>query len=188
MATKLKSNSVITTEIAGSVLTINVLGHAPIVFDSGKVSDGLNSHARMHGWKQRLCDTAAIGADPKASVSERARAKFQAIRELANYYLGGDVPWRQVSSGGSDGGMLLTALCRLRPGKSVDDVALFIETRTPEQMKLVRGNKDVIAMMNQIRLERAPKMDEGALDELDAMGDDSEESVDEEIAELMNKE
>jgi len=184
MATKLKSNSVISTEIEGSVLTINVLGHAPIVFDSEKVSDSLNAHARMHGWKQRLCDTAAIGADPKMSVADRARAKFQAIRELANYYLGGDVPWRQVSGGGSDGGMLLTALCRLRPNKSVDDVALFLETRTAEQMKLVRGNKDVIAMMNQIRLERAPKLDSNALDELDAM---DSESVDEEIAELIKE-
>lgn len=185
MNTKLKSNSVIATTIEGSLLTIAVLGKEPIRFDAAGCSNANNDYAMMHGWKQRLCDTAAIGADPKASVEQRAEAKYRAIRELAEYYLSGDVPWKQVSSGGGDGGMLLTALCRLRPNKTMQECADFLDSRTAEQLRVVKAIPEVIALMNQIRVERAPKMDTGGA--LDAL-DDSTASTDDEIADLMREE
>jgi hypothetical protein len=181
--TKLKSNSVISTEIEGTLLTISVLGCAPIKFDASACSQSNNVYAMMHGWKQRLCDTAAIGAEPGRSAAERAKEKYAAIKELADYYLTGEVPWKRVSAGGGgDGGLLLTALCRLRPNKTVEEVATFLESRNPEQLKAIKLRADVIEMIAKIKIERAPKLKSDALDGLDG---DSE--IDSEIAELISK-
>lgn len=178
---KAKSNSVVTTVWDGMKLAITVLGvENPVVFDQSAASVGNREAAERHGWTQRLCDRAAIGA-PKREIgmsdavwsqvkAQHALAKFQSIQKLAEYYMGGDVPWKMSGGGGGDGGLLLTALCRLRPDRTVAQIGGFLDSRTPEQMKLVRARKDVVEMMNQIRLERAGDTDASdALDELDDM-------------------
>jgi hypothetical protein len=196
---KAKSNSVVTTQWSGCILTINVLGaqmvggkptDAALMFDMEKASIANREAAERHGWTQRLCDRAAKGRDPKTGQSASAALKYAAIEELINYYEGGDVPWKMSGGGSGDGGMLLTALCRLRPNLTVDQVATFLETRTPEQLKAVKLRKDVVEQMNQIRLERAGAVDnDDAFAELDALGtDETETDVDGEIAELIAKE
>lgn len=195
---KAKSNSVVTTKWDGDILTINVIGaqqlggkpvDAALMFDRTAASAANREAAEKHGWTQRLCDRAAKGRDPKTGQSASAGLKYAAIEELINYYEGGDVPWKMSGGGGSgDGGLLLTALCRLRPDRTVEQIGKFLESRTPEQMKLVKARRDVVEMMNQIRLERVGETEnDEAFAELDAMGEGAETGVDEEIAELINK-
>ena len=187
---KPKSNSVVTTQWAGHVLTINVLGAGEIKFNALEASSANREAAEKHGWVQRLCDRAAKSA-PKREVGmsdaawavvklRHTQEKHDAIRELADYYMSGDVPWKMTGGGSSgDGGMLLTALCRLRPDRTVEQISGFIGSRTPEQLRAVKARKDVIEQMNKIRLERAGEQDtSGALDDLDSWEEEGTESDD----------
>jgi len=198
---KAKSNSVVTTrwDESSCVLSINFLGAGTVEFDRSKASEANREQAEMHGWTQRLCDAAAKAAPVRAagmSDHQWAAAKLAHTQErmaqverLAKHYEGGDVPWRMAGTGqSSEGGLLLTALCRLKPNLTVAQVAKFLEERTAEQMKAVRARRDVVEMMNQVRLERAGTVDaSGALDELDALEGDQGDEVDEEIAELIKE-
>jgi hypothetical protein len=194
MNTKAKSNSVMTTLVEGSVLSITVLGVGEILFDADKASADNNERARMHGWTQRIADAAALKAPVRpqgisesqwqAMLMAHRKAKYEAMSELASYYEGGDVPWKRVATGGAESGLLFTALCRLKPNRTVQQIKDFLDSRSDDQMKLIRANAEVIEMMNKIRLERAPKVDtSGALDDLEEM----EGELDSEIAELIRE-
>ena len=187
---KRKSNSTVTTQWEGSVLTVRsvALGKA-FMFDETKASATNSVRARQHGWTQRICDKMAKSA-PKREVGmgdaawavvklRHEQARFDAARALAEYYESGDVSWKLSGGGASDGGLLVTALCRLRPDRTLEQVTKFLETRTPEDLKRVRARKDVVEMMNQVRLERAGAGDGGedvlaGLDEMDGGGEDDD--------------
>src|ERR1700676_1607898 len=202
---KAKSNSVVTTVWSGDILTINVLGgqliggrpaDAAVMFDRSKASDDNNDMANKHGWTQKHCDRAAIPAPIRGKgmteeqwakvLVEHRLQKYENIVKSVEYFEQGAVNWKMSGLGGSgDGGLLLTALFRLKPKLRVDQVAAFLESRTAEQMKTIRLRSDVVEMQNQIRLERAGPIDnDDSFAELEAMGEDS---VDDEIAELMDK-
>src|SRR5271166_3808229 len=68
---KAKSNSVVTTEWSGDILTIEVLGAGAIMFDRTAASADNRDWAEKHGWTQRLSNRAAISAPTrKAGVSD----------------------------------------------------------------------------------------------------------------------
>lgn len=60
---------------------------APIVFDTRKASDANRDYAALHGFKQRICDTAALGAD--ATMAE----KFAEMAKLRDHYESGSAEW-----------------------------------------------------------------------------------------------
>jgi hypothetical protein len=192
---KAKSNSVVTTQWAGNLLAINVLGVGAIVFNRIKASDANRDRAEQHGWTQRHCDKAAKAAptrkvgmgDTQWTEIKRAhlQSKFDSIKASVDHYEQGDVDWRMAGAGGfAESGLLLTALCRLKPHLTVKQIGEWLDTRTPEQMKAIKARRDVIEMQNEIRLERAGDGDAGdGLAELDALGE--EVTVDEEISALM---
>jgi len=164
----------------GDVLEIAVIGAGKVQFDRTLASVRNRSMAERHGWVQRLCDRAAIPTpkrpvgmsdlDWAAAKRAHTQAKYEAINELAEYYVSGDVEWRMVGGKG-DGGLLLTALCRLKPQLTAGQVQEFINSRTKEGMAKVRADKRVVQMMNQIRIERAGDVDASdELDELDNCG------------------
>jgi hypothetical protein len=176
---KAKSNSVVTTQWDGNILAINVLGAGAVLFDRTKASADNRDAAERHGWTQRLCDRAAKAAPSRAigTTDEQWAAikkahtlsKFTSIKVIAEYYESGDVAWK-MSGGGSEGGMLFEALCELYEGKkSVEQVREFLDSRTDEQLKVVRKVPALIEIMNRLRLERMGDSDAGdALAELDA--------------------
>lgn len=201
---KAKSNSVVTTQWSGDILSISVLGgqlvggqatDATLMFDRTRASEANRDQAERHGWTQRLCDRAAKGAPTRKpgdtdAAWEAAKqavtfAKYQAIEVIIAYYESGDVPWKM--SGGSEGGMLFEALCELYEGKkTVEQVRKFLDTRTDEQLKVLRKVPELVEIMNRLRVERSGAVDTASvLGDLDAMGDKGEPSVDEEISALM---
>jgi hypothetical protein len=169
---KAKSNSVVTTAWSpvGNRLQITVIGAGIVDFNAESASADNRAAAERHGWTQRLCDRAAMARDKTTGKPATAADKYNAIRELAEYYMSGDVAWKMSGGGGGDGGLLLTALCRLKADKTVAQVSAFLESRTKEQLVAVRARRDVIEEMNKVRLERAGDVDASdALDELDSM-------------------
>lgn len=181
MNAKAKSNSVVTTQWQGNVLEITVLGAGQILFDAEKASAANRQAAERHGWTQRLCDRAAKSAPTrqagisedqwKAQLAQHTQGKFEAIRELAEYYEKGDVSWRMSGGAGTgDGGLVFQALCELRPNLTRDQVAKFLESRDAKQMATIRQIPELIEIMNRLRMEKAKSVDLGdVLGELDGM-------------------
>lgn len=166
---KAKSNSVVTTQWEGNVLTIEVLGAGKIEFNRTKASEANCDAAERHGWTQRLCDRAAKGRDGKTGLPAPASVKFKAIDELARYYEGGEVSWK-MSGGGQEGGMLFEALCELRTDKSAEQIKKFLGTRDAKQLAQLRASKEIAEIISRLRAERAGPVDmDEALGDLDAM-------------------
>jgi hypothetical protein len=197
---KAKSNSVVTTQWTGDILSINVIGVGELMFDRTKASQANRDQAERHGWTQRHMDKAAKPAPTRkpgmtdgqwaAAKAAVVQEKFNAIKQSIDHYEAGEVAWKMSGGGSGESGLLLTALCRLRPGLTVAQVAGFLESRSPEQLRAIKVRRDVIEMQNQVRLERAGEDNdaESAFDELDAIDteeDDKDDSTDEEIARLM---
>jgi hypothetical protein len=169
---KAKSNSVVTTQWAGNVLAISVLGvETPVKFDMELASLANRAQAERHGWTQRLCDRAAKGRDLKTGQSASPQSKFNAIKELSDYYMSGDVGWRMAGGGSaSEGGLLFEALCEFRSEKTPQQITEFLESRTKDQAANLRKIPELMEIMNRLRIERAGTVDMGeALGDLDSI-------------------
>jgi hypothetical protein len=189
---KAKSNSVVTTQWSGDILTIDVLGAAALMFDRTLASPANRDMAEKHGWTQRLCDRAAKGRDPKTGKPAPASAKYNAIEELLKYYEGGDVPWKMSGGGHAEGGLLLEALVELRAGQRTEDqIRSFLDTRTAQQLATVRKIPELIVIMNRLRMERAGSVDMsealGDLDSMDAEEELNGDDLDDAIAKELNQ-
>ena len=180
---KAKSNSVVTTEWSGDILTIEVLGAGAIMFDRTAASADNRDWAEKHGWTQRLSNRAAISRDPKTGQPATAQVKYDAIKTLADYYESGDVPWKMGTTASAEGSLLFRALVIHRPDKTAEQLTAFLESRTPQQLTNVKRDKELVKIMNQLRLEAVADIDVG-----DALGDLDSVTVDEEISALMTDE
>ena len=176
---KAKTNSVVTTEWSGDILTINVLGAGlddqglpqdrALMFDRTLAAQLCRDQAERHGWTQRICDRAAISKDPKTGKAARPADKFAVMEELVRHYESGKSEWRLAGSG-AEGTLLFRALCNIRPAKTPEQIRAFLLRQTPDQMKVIRQLKELVGEMNRLRLEDAG--DQGtdeALGELDGM-------------------
>lgn len=100
-----KSNSIITSkyDAEANVITFTVLGHGDVALDLNKVHADNLARAAIHGFNQRIPDSAAIGtADvggkpiPKA---ERTRIKFERMNDLCRHYESGTAEWSRKGDG-----------------------------------------------------------------------------------------
>lgn len=178
---KAKGTSVVSTEWNGDILTISVLGIGSIMFDRMKASEENRAKAELHGWTQRICDKAAIPAPVrKAGTSDdewakilagHKAAKHAAMREMAEFYETGTTDWK-MDGGERDAGLILDALCELRPKMTREQVAAFLKSRTKEQMAVVRAIPELIDVMTRLRKEKVAQIDtSAALAGLDDMGE-----------------
>jgi len=177
---KPKGNSVVTTVWTGWQLKIDVLGAGAILFNADQMSKDNRETAEKHGWVQRLCDRAAMQAPTRKALTTEAEwlgilakhkmAKFSAIAELAQYYEGGDVPWKMTGTAEKDGGLLFTALCEFKPRLTEGQIAEHLKTRTPAQLTEIRAIPEIVDIMNRLRKERVAKVDtKSALGDLAAL-------------------
>jgi hypothetical protein len=194
---KAKSNSVVTTEWSGDILSLSVLGAGTLMFDRTRCSAANRDRAEQHGWTQRLCDRMAKKAPVRvvgqadaaweASKAAFTQAKYDSVKVIIEYYESGEVAWKMSGGGATEGGMLFEALCELYADKrSAEQIREFLDTRTDEQLKVVRKVPALVDIMNRLRAERAGQVDvEEALGDLDEM---DEVTVDEEVSQLMTDE
>lgn len=171
-ATK-KTNSIMTTKVVGHVLTIDVIGAGQIVFDATQASAANRAHAEMHGWTQRLADKAAKGRDPKTGASATPQQKYDAISELANYYLGGDVAWRMVGTRGasSELGLLIEALVEFS-GKDRETTIKFLDGKTPLQRTALLNSQPLAEIVARLRAAATADVDTDSM--LEGLLGDSE--------------
>ena len=188
---KKKSNGFMAVNFDGKIMTVKtVIGE--ILFDTSKPSDTLQEHARLHGWKQRIADGAAlVKPERKKGISDaewaeilrkHAEAKHAGMGELVEYYEQGDVPWKMNGGGErAEAGLFVSAVMELRgwTEEKTKDALKRLDKKTVAE---IRASKSIVEIMNRLRAERAGTAKE-AMAELDAFDSQTDESTDDESAE-----
>lgn len=122
MQQKPKSNSLITSTYDEEMNTLifNVLGVGEIKLDLNRVHTNNINRAAIHGFNQRIPDSAAIPKRDKNErlipERERTQMKFERMKDLRDFYESGTPEWSRVSEGGGGGGKSITleAIARWR--------------------------------------------------------------------------
>lgn len=175
---KAKSNSVITTDITEGKLTLTVLGAGVITFDPEKASRECNAYAALHGWKQRLADAAAMDRDEDTGAPASVSDKYNAVKDLAEYYMSGAVDWKRTGKGGGGKSITIAAIARVK-GIGYAEAETYVDAYAArnyegdraECLAFLRTGARVMQAMSDIRAERAgkPKVDaDNALEDLKA--------------------
>ena len=121
------------------------------------LSPTIVAQAIIHGLKQKLVDAAAISRNPETGRAASVADKYEAVKEVYDRLLSGG--WnkrREGGAGGSVGGLLFRALCRMYDGKkTADDIRAFLEGKTDAEKAALRKNSRVAAIIEEIRAESA---------------------------------
>ena len=163
-----KKNSIIAAEIAGETLTITVTGIAtPIVLDTADLPANLNLAARMHGYKQRICDGAAI---PKADLSPdpvaAAKQKFAAMSAIADALRDGDWSKRSGDGSGPVAGLIYRAFVLYgteaaakakRPAPTDEQFRAVYDAKTRAEQLAMRSIPRIAEIIETLKAERGTK-------------------------------
>lgn len=176
---KVKAGSVIAVSLqqAGTIL-IQVKDQPDIIFDEAKASQANRDYARFNGWKQRFVDAAALSRDTTNGASASPKEKWEAMKELVDFYHeGGDV-WARTGTGEGQKSITVEAIARVKgltfeaaEAEVVAFAAKKYEGDTKKALAFLRTGERVMAAMDAIRKERMPaaKVDaDAALAELGA--------------------
>lgn len=131
-----------------------------------QLSADIRAYGLIHGLKQKLVDAAAISRNPETGRAASVQDKFDAVKEVYDRLLAGE--WnkrREGGAGGSAGGLLFRALCRMYAGKKdADAIREFLEGKTDAEKAALRKNAKVAAIIEEIRAEQAKPGDANADD------------------------
>lgn len=167
--TKTTSTPAIAAEInADNTALVLTFSHGEsLTIKPADLSPTIVAQAVMHGLKQKLVDAAAISRNPETGRAASVADKFDAVKEVYDRLLAGE--WnkrREGGAGGSAGGLLFRALCRMYAGKKTpDDIKAFLDAKTDAEKAALRKNSKVAAIIEEIRAESA-KPGETDTDEL----------------------
>ncbi len=143
-----------------------------LAIDVDSLSDEIRMQATLHGLKQKLVDAAAISRDPATGRSATVDDKYQAVREVYDRLLSGS--WNAIRGDGegNTGGLLLAALARIQPAKTLSQLREWLETKTADEKAALRKNPKVASVIIDIQAERAKTsgIDTDAM--LDQLGDE----------------
>lgn len=153
MNTKAKSNSVITHNVVGSLITFTVLGVGKIPFDTGNASSDCGRHAMIHGFIQRISDAAAISRDPETGEPATPQDKFDAMKRLVDHYESGTSEWsrKPIAGEGQKGGLLFKALCQMSPSKAPEEIRAWMDGKTKAQLATIRASERVAVVIASLR-------------------------------------
>lgn len=157
--TKTTNTPAIAAEInADATALVLTFSHGEsLTIKPAELSPTIVAQAIMHGLKQKLVDAAAISRNPETGRAASVADKFDAVKEVYDRLLAGE--WnkrREGGAGGSSGGLLFRALCRMYDGKKTpDDIKTFLEAKTDAEKAALRKNSKVAAIIEEIRVESA---------------------------------
>ncbi len=167
MQSKPKANSIVTTTYDADTrtLTFRVRGQpSPILFHLDSVSDECKARAMLHGFAQRIPDSAAIGMQDKDGriipAETRDRMKYDEMVKLRDHYESGTPDWSRVREGGEreTGGIILRALATVQ-GIDIatmrERVAAQAEKRGMTERKFLNGVATAPAVVAEIARIRA---------------------------------
>ena len=150
-----------------SSLTLAFAHGESLTIRATDLSPTIIAQAIMHGLKQKLVDAAAISRNPETGRAASVTDKYEAVKEVYDRLLSGE--WnkrREGGAGGSAGGLLFRALCRMYDGKkTAEDIRTFLDGKTDAEKAALRKNSKVAAIIEEIRAESAKGGDVNA-DEL----------------------
>lgn len=136
---KVKSNSVMTADTVGTSIVWKFVDGKSLEFDAAKAMD-VAQDARMHGFKQKIADAAAMSRNPEtgmpATVAEK-RAAMESV--IASLYAG---QWNQPKGDGS-GGYLVRALMELKPQAAKEAIVAFVDGLTKRQQDALRASDEI---------------------------------------------
>lgn len=157
---KLKSNSVISREVSGTLVIFRVNGAGQTVLDLTKLHPNVASHALIHGMCQRVQDAAAISRDTKTGKPADPQTKLEAMAELVDHYNSGTAEWSLRREGGGIGrSYLLNALCQLRPEKPREEVQSWIKSLSDKERRALENHSDIKPLIDAQRAQGAEDVD-----------------------------
>lgn len=163
MQTKQKSNSVITHEVLGDVITFHVIGAGDVTLNMQALDPALARRAAIHGMIQRLSDAAAIPRNPETGQPASPEEKRAAIAALADHYASGTTEWNRKRAGGEgavSGGLLRRALEEIYPGK---DIPAFLKGKTKAEQAALRASPKVAPVIARMQMESTKGIDVEAM-------------------------
>lgn len=145
----------------GELLTMHV----------GSLPDSIKAYAVLHGLKQKLVDAAAISRNPETGRAATIADKYEAVKAVYDRLLAGE--WNATrEGGGTTGGLLLQALCRMYADKTPEQLRDYLSGKTDGEKAALRKNPKVATIIDTIRAEtgKAASVDtDELLDELDGL-------------------
>jgi hypothetical protein len=147
-ATETKNIPTIGTAIEGLVLHLTFKDGRKITLDTTTLTEELKTQAMMHGLKQKLVDAAAISRNTETGKSASIDDKYDAVEEVVNRLVT-EKTWNKTreGGGGNEGGLLLRALGELYPNLTREQLASFLETRTPAENVTLRNSSKIAAII-----------------------------------------
>lgn len=163
MQTKPKSNSVVTHEVMGSVITFHVRDAGSFEIDTANLSPGIMVQAALHGIIQKVSDGAAIGRDPETGKPASPADKQARMQAIANGLEKGE--WRRKATGerATVGGVLFEALCRAYPKRDRDQLKEWLRGKTKAERAGLENSTALKPYVDAVRAERVGQVDEEKL-------------------------
>lgn len=149
-----KRNATITATINGQVLTLSFANGETLTLWADVLSTDIQQQAMLHGLKQKLVDAAAISRNPETGRAASVEDKFQAVKTVYERLRGGS--WNAIrEGGGTTGGLLLQALCRMYAGrKTPEELKAFLAYKSDAEKTALRKNPRVAQIIEDIRAEQ----------------------------------
>lgn len=161
---KMKSNSVIGTEIINTEtdkrIVFTVAGVAQLELSLSSVSSQVFERAAIHGLIQRICDTAAISRNTETGQSATPAEKYEAMKELVDYYNSGAVEWSRKRTGtgsGDSGGLLRKCLLKMYPEKGAQRIDEFLKGLSRKEKLALLNSEQVKVVADEFRVKETDK-------------------------------
>lgn len=162
----IKSNSVMSRTIVGTVIAWMFRDGKSIEIDVAKLSDENRATGLLHGISQKVADAAAMSVDPETGKPATVEAKRAAMQKVIDALMSGR--WTVEREGG-EGGMLLEALVQYyaaekpKAGKTRESIAAHLATMTEKQKAALRNTSAHLKpYMDALRAERGKATGEDA--------------------------
>lgn len=160
--------SSVSRKIDGNRLIFQVRGPSPdgeapgaiigeAILDISRVHDSLHKEAEIHGWSQRIGDTAAM------SQGATAAQKLEAMQKLCEHYNSGTAEWSPTRSRaiGSDEVLLARVLAEVYADRTPERIREYVAgLRAAERNAILAKFKEIA---DRIRAESATDVDAEAL-------------------------
>jgi hypothetical protein len=172
--TQAKSNSVVTqelVEVEGQVLGIMFKVKAgeqtlTTTLELEKMSESNRKRALLHWLVQRVSDRAAIARNTESGKSATPEEKFNAMRELVEFYNTGTEEWAIAGKGPGPSAeltLLVNALCEAYPQKQREDLAKWAKARSAIERTALMEGKMLKPIVEKLRAEASKQVDADAL-------------------------
>ena len=153
--------------INGLVVELLFSNGKRIVLNGGALDAAIIDRATAHGLKQKLVDAAAISRNSDTGATANIEDKYNAVYDVYQRLLNGEWNKNREGGGGTGGGLLFRALCRLYGRKTPEQIREFLDGKTKAEQSALRANPKIAAIIDTIRAERASGVDsDDLLDEL----------------------